>query len=93
MALHQVAGKKVGHIVVYALSTCPQCQRARHLLDSLGLGYYFENVDLLSEDDKRNVIAEVTRWNPIRTFPTIVINNKQVIVGFNDTDIRKLALL
>jgi glutaredoxin len=32
MGLTYVDGKKAGHIVIYALSTCPWCQKAKKLL-------------------------------------------------------------
>ena len=92
MTLRQVAGEKIGHIVVYALSSCPQCQKTKHLLGDLGLEYYFEDVDALGEEDQRNAMAEVSRWNPRRSFPTIVINNEQAIIGFNETEIHRLRL-
>ena len=33
MALEHVAGKNVGDIKVYALSTCPWCKKPKALLD------------------------------------------------------------
>ena len=90
MALKHVDGKKNNHIVVYALSTCPWCHKAKHLLGDLGVDYYFEDVDLLGEEDQRNTMAEVSRWNPNRSFPTIVIDNKRAIIGFDEAEIRKL---
>lgn len=93
MALRQVVGKKVGHIVIYTLSACPQCRKAKQLLGDMGLEYYFEDADSLDEENQRNVMAEVSRWNPGRSFPTIVINNKRAILGYNETEIRNLATL
>ncbi|MCL2150438.1 MAG: glutaredoxin family protein [Dehalococcoidia bacterium] len=77
--------------MVYALSTCPQCRKTKQLLNDLGLEYHFEDVDLIGADDQRNTMAEVSRWNSIRSFPTIVINNKRAIIGYNETEIRNLA--
>ncbi len=91
MALQHVEGKKHGHIVIYALSTCPWCHKTKHLLSELGVDYYFEDVDLLGDEEQRNVMVEVARWNPGRSFPTIVIDDKRAIVGFNEAELRKLA--
>ena len=90
MALKHVAGENHGHIVVYALSTCPWCHKAKHLLSELGAEYYYEDVDLLGEEEQRNVMVDVARWNPGRSFPTIVINDKSAIIGFDETALRKL---
>jgi len=37
MGLTHVDGKKAGHIVIYALSTCPWCKKTKKLLDDLGV--------------------------------------------------------
>jgi glutaredoxin len=91
VALTHVSGKNAGHIVIYALSTCPWCHRTKHLLGDLGVDFYYEDVDLLGDEEQRNAMAEVSRWNPGRSFPTIVIDDKRAIVGFDETEIRKLA--
>jgi hypothetical protein len=37
-------------------------------------------------------MKDVQKWNPQLSFPTIVINNKDVIVGFKEDEIKgKLA--
>jgi len=51
MAAKHVPGKKIGHIMLYALSTCQWCQKTKRLLDEMGLDYYYEDVDLLSSDE------------------------------------------
>jgi glutaredoxin-like protein NrdH len=89
MVLEHVSGKKVGDIKIYALSTCPWCKKAKQLLVDLGVDYYFTDVDLLTGDDSNQAIAVVRKWNPAGSFPTIVINNNQCIVGFKETEIRK----
>ena len=89
MALVHVAGKKVGHIVLYALSTCPWCRKTKKLLSDLGVEYYFEDVDLLQEAEKNQAMETVKKWNPACSFPTMVINDKKCIVGFKEDEIRK----
>jgi len=93
MALQQVAGDKIAHIVVYSLSTCSQCRNAKQLLSDLHIEFFFEDVDVLGEEDQRNVMVEVSRWNPRRSFPTIVVNNKQVIIGYDEVELRRLSTL
>ncbi len=91
MALKHVNGKKFAHVVVYALSTCPWCHKTKNLLNELGADYYYEDVDLLSEEEQRNAMVEVSRWNPGRSFPTIVIDDGRAIVGFDEYELRRLA--
>ena len=52
MALKHVAGKNKGHIVLYALSTCPWCKKTKKLLEELGVEYYFDDVDLMTDAEK-----------------------------------------
>ncbi len=91
MALKHIEGDKYGHIVVYALSTCPWCHKTKQLLSDLNADYYYEDVDLLGDEEQRNVMVEVSRWNPGRSFPTIVIDDSRAITGFDEVEIRKLV--
>jgi len=89
MALKHVGGRNAGHIVIYALSTCPWCRKTKKLLDDLGVEYYFEDVDLLQEAEKNQAMDTVKKWNPACSFPTMVINDSKCIVGFKEDEIRK----
>ena len=89
MTVVNVPGKKAGHILLYALSTCGWCQKTKKLLDDLGVEYDYEYVDHLQGDDKDKAIQEVTTWNPSCNFPTLVINNEKCIVGFKENEIRE----
>jgi glutaredoxin-like protein NrdH len=91
VTLKHVPGKNAGHIVIYALSTCPWCQKTKKLFGELGLEYYYEDVDLLAADQQRDAMSEVQRWNPGRSFPTIVINDHEAMVGFDEAGIRGLV--
>ena len=89
MAIVHVPGKNSGHIMLYALSTCGWCQKTKKLLDDLGVEYNYEYVDHLHGNEREKVIREVTSWNPNCNFPTMVINNKQCIVGYKEDEIRE----
>ena len=89
MALTLVPGKKTAGITLYALSTCGWCRKTRELLDSLGVEYRYEYVDLIAGDERQTAVSEVTRWNPALSFPTMVIDNRRSIVGFKEIEIRE----
>lgn len=89
MEIKKVRGEDKGRIFIYALSTCGWCKKTKNLLNTLGLAYEYVDVDLLPDDDKKSVIQEIIKWNPDRSFPTIVINEKTCIVGFNEQKIRE----
>ena len=89
MAKH-VPGKKGHYIMLYALSTCPWCQKTKRLLDEMGLDYYYEDVDLLEGAARRDIMVDVERWNPSRSFPTMVIDDARCIIGFQESELRNL---
>jgi glutaredoxin len=89
MAANHVPGKDAGHIMLYALSTCGWCARTRKLLEDMGAAYDYEYVDQLKGEEKQDVMRVVERWNPHFSFPTLVINDKQCIVGFKEDEIKK----
>jgi len=76
--------------MLYALSTCSWCHEAKRLLNELGVEYNYEDADLLEGAARRDVMADVERWNPRRTFPTLVADNSHCIVGFKEAELRNL---
>ncbi len=91
MEIKHVTGKKNRNIMLYALSTCAWCRKTKSFLDDLGLEYRFIFVDQLEGHIKKEVMGEVERWNPSRSFPTIVVNKKECIVGFKEDRIREVV--
>jgi glutaredoxin len=77
-----------GVVVLYALSTCPWCKRTKKLLQDNGVPFQYVDVDLLTGEEEDRIIADVARLNPMRSFPTLVING-QVIAGFQEGKIRE----
>jgi glutaredoxin-like protein NrdH len=88
MAMEHVNGKNAGDIKLYALSTCPWCQKTKKLLNEMGLEYDFVDVDLLKGAEKEQTMKIVQKWNPGRSFPTLVINDSQAIIGFKEQEIK-----
>ncbi len=89
MELQHVKGKNKGNIVLYALSTCPWCRKTKKLLEDLGIEYSYVDVDLASEEDRKQLEKIIHKWNPRESFPTLVIDDKKCIIGFVENDIRE----
>jgi len=87
--IEHVDGDNKGKIMLYALSTCGWCKKTKEFLDKLGVAYSYIYVDLLEGDDKSETMDEVKHWNPRCTFPTLVINDKDCIVGFKEDKIKE----
>lgn len=79
-----VDGDNSKKIVLYALSTCGWCGRAKEYLNKLGVAYDYVDADLVDEAASKEIEAEVIKWCKKEMYPTIVIDNK---VGFIATDL------
>ncbi|OPY87266.1 MAG: glutaredoxin-like protein [Smithella sp. PtaU1.Bin162] len=75
-------------VKIYTLSTCSHCKAAKKFFTDNGINFEFIDVDLLSSSEKTDTLKEVIRYNPQRSFPTIIID-KKVIIGFRENDIRE----
>ena len=89
MTVVQVPGENVGNIKLYALSTCGWCRKTKNLLDDMGVAYEYEYVDDLSGEERDRAVQEITKWNPSRSFPTIVVDDTRCIVGYQEDEIKK----
>jgi glutaredoxin-like protein NrdH len=74
----------------FALSTCGWCKKTKRFLDAHNVDYEIDYVDLLSGTEKARVMAEMERWNPRRTFPTVVVGDSEVVVGFKEDRLREV---
>ena len=45
-------------------------------------------MDLLEGDERTEALDELKRWNPSLSFPTLVIDDKDVVVGFDSLSIK-----
>jgi glutaredoxin len=78
---------------LYTLSTCSHCKKTKKFLDECYVNYDFTDVDLLTGDERTQIIEEVKRLNKECSFPTIIIGEK-VIVGYKEDKIKEaLGLL
>ena len=70
------------HTTFYGLSTCIWCKRTRQFLQDQGVEFDFVYVDLLKGQEREEAIEQVRRWNSSVSFPTIVVDNSQCVVGY-----------
>jgi glutaredoxin-like protein NrdH len=92
--IEEVKGKPIKNkIMLYGLSTCVWCGKAKEFLDELGINYSHLTVDLLDGADADAAFEQVAKYNPDQSFPTIVINDgEKVVIGFNQEELKKLAV-
>jgi len=75
-------------VKIFSLSTCSHCRATKKFLGECTIKYEFINVDQLQGDERKAIIADVKKFNPRCSFPTIIIGEK-VIVGFKEKEIKE----
>ncbi|MEO0073287.1 MAG: glutaredoxin family protein [candidate division WOR-3 bacterium] len=93
MNLKRSSGSRTGHrVVLFALSTCGWCRRAKELLDQNDIAYDYIFVDQTTGEEREQVVKRVRELNPRGSYPTIEIDG-EVVVGFDEERIRELLEL
>jgi glutaredoxin-like protein NrdH len=88
MSITHVEGKKTKKILMYTLSTCIWCKKTKAFFNELGISYDFVDLDLLDEEEKSKIKKELKKWNSSESFPTIIIDNKKCIKGYEPDQIK-----
>jgi glutaredoxin-like protein NrdH len=81
-------GKDIGkNIYVYALSTCIHCRHALQFLRDNHIHFKFVYMDKLDFDIKQQVKQVLEqRYSERVVFPYLVIDEKKVLVGFDEVE-------
>jgi len=90
MDIIKVEGKEGVDIFLYTLSTCGWCKKTKEWLKKKRLSYRFVDVDLAGPEDKKILLEEIHRWNQKGSFPTMVIDGQDAIVGFKPEKFKEL---
>jgi len=83
-----VDGVNKGNLLLYTLSTCIWCKKTKTFLSNQGIGYDFVEVDMLPDEEKKKAITEIQRVNPQCSFPTLVVDGTQCVVGYDEARIK-----
>ncbi len=89
-----VSGSHDAHrVVFYGLSTCIWCRRTRRFLEEQDVAFDFVYVDLLQGDERAEAIDQVRHWNPAASFPTVVLDDRQCVVGYHPDQLKEVLEL
>lgn len=80
----QVDGRDIGDIKIYALSTCGWCKKTKTFFNDRGIRYAYIDVDRLEGFETDAIRQQQLKFNRAGSFPTIVINDKDCIVGYDE---------
>ncbi len=86
-----VDGERVGDIKMFALSTCGWCKKTKGFFADKGIAYEYVDVDTLPDEDADEVVARQRHYNASGSFPTIVVNETDIIVGYDLEALKKLT--
>jgi glutaredoxin len=89
-ATGQVPGTNDKHSVLFlGLSTCVWCRRTRKLLEEVSVPFEFQYIDLLEGEAKDAALDLLQRWNPRRSYPTVVIDNDRTVIGYKPEELKE----
>ncbi len=68
--------------ILYSLTTCPHCKNTRNFLDAERVEYISIFLDEYTGKQRSDLMEKVREYNPRGSFPTIIMPNGKVIVGY-----------
>ncbi len=89
MAMTHVDGGNERNIRLFTLSTCIWCKKTKAFLKDLDIGYDYIDVDLLQGAEREKTLDELKRFNPRCSFPSLVVDDKECVVGYDEEKIRE----
>ncbi|HOX42057.1 MAG TPA: glutaredoxin family protein [Myxococcota bacterium] len=75
---------------LYALSTCGWCRKTKAFLEGHQVEYECFDIDLLEGEAKEAARDAVGKLNPRRSYPTIIVDDDEVVVGFDEDKLKQL---
>jgi len=87
----KVPGRSNKHkVLMYAISTCGWCKRAKKFLKDNDVKYEYVDVDLCSWKDKEKIRQDIQSRGGRLAYPTIIIDNKILLTGASPDKIREV---
>ena len=83
MPVTKVDGTMNTHkVFLYTLSTCGWCKKTKELLKEKGITYEYIDVDVLKAEERKAAVKDLHKRNAPLGFPIIIIDNKELISGY-----------
>ena len=79
-----------GRNVMYTLKTCLHCVHLKQFLDKHGIECMLVYVDDFEDERRRELMAKVRSFNPRGSYPTLVLPDGRVVVGYRENKVREL---
>ncbi len=90
MNISKVQGKNIKHrVFVYALSTCVWCKMTKQFLKDNDIEFEYVDVDLATEEDKDKIRKHIQERGGSLNYPTTIIDDDKVVMGFRKDLLKK----
>lgn len=77
-------------VLLYALSTCIWCKRAKRFLSNHQIEYEYIDVDLISQEDRQHVERDIMDRGGQLIFPTIIIDDQVLLTNPRDEELKQV---
>ncbi|MBT8171525.1 glutaredoxin family protein [Candidatus Bathyarchaeota archaeon] len=78
------------HVLVYAISTCGWCKKAKNFLKENNVQFEYVDIDLCSNEDKEKIRQEIQSHGGQLVYPTLIIDNKTLLNGAPQDKLKKV---
>ena len=86
----KVQGQNNKHkVLLYAISTCPWCNKEKQLLRDSNIEFEYIDVDLCSDEDYEKIEENILNKGGRFSFPAILIDDNVLINGFKEKEIKE----
>jgi glutaredoxin-like protein NrdH len=90
MDIVKVTGRNSKHkVFLYTLSTCVWCKMTKQFLKDNNIQFDYVDVDLCTEEDKNKIRKEIQNKGGALSYPTTIVDDKAVIMGFRKDLLKK----
>lgn len=90
MKTTRVPGKNNAHkVLLYAISTCAWCKKTKNLLKDNSVEFEYVDVDLCTDEDRETIRSDIEKRGGRPSFPTMIIDDKILIIGFKEDKIKE----
>ena len=87
----KVQGKNNRHrVLMYAISTCGWCKRAKKFLRDNNINYEYVDIDLCSREDRDRIREDIISRGGRLSYPTIIVDDNILITGFQPGRVKEV---
>ena len=94
METKKVSGKKnKHHVLLYAISTCGWCKRAKRFLKDNNVEFEYLDIDQCSFEDRNTARKDIQSRGGRLAYPTIIVDKKILLTGANQDELKRVLEL